>query len=150
MTLVISHNNYAKQPSIDNATESRLERGKRLLATIDGDAGQAVINSLQQISPDFSNYLFEYPFGDVYARPGLDLLSKECSATQLAIAWVLTSPYWIIPITGCRKLAHLIDNLAAVTIKLSDEKYQQMNNYFPIGGIAGELYASSFRPETMK
>lgn len=58
-------------------TETRLERGRRMLQQIDGSAGQAVIDSLANIAPDFADYLFEYPFGDIMSRPGLDLRERE-------------------------------------------------------------------------
>jgi 4-carboxymuconolactone decarboxylase len=57
--------------------ESRLERGKRRLDEIDGEAGRNVIASLADIAPDFARYLFEFPFGDIYCRPGLDLRGRE-------------------------------------------------------------------------
>lgn len=60
-----------------SAGESRLERGKRALAEIDGEAGNNVITALADIAPDFATYLFEFPFGDIYSRPGLDLRSRE-------------------------------------------------------------------------
>lgn len=57
--------------------ESRLERGKRRLSEIDGEAGNKVIAALADIAPDFATYLFEFPFGDIYSRPGLDLRARE-------------------------------------------------------------------------
>lgn len=60
-----------------NGGESRLERGRRALADIDGDAGAKVIDALADIAPDFATYLFEFPFGDIYSRPGLDLRARE-------------------------------------------------------------------------
>ena len=66
-------------------TESRFERGQRALSEIDGQAGEAVIASLADIAPDFARYLIEFPFGDIYARPGLDLRSREI-ATIAALA----------------------------------------------------------------
>ncbi len=65
--------------------ESRLERGRRVLSEIDGLAGQKVVDALADISPDFANYLFEFPFGDIYSRPGLDVRSREI-ATIAALA----------------------------------------------------------------
>ncbi|TIV30649.1 MAG: carboxymuconolactone decarboxylase family protein, partial [Mesorhizobium sp.] len=41
-----------------NVSESRLERGKRALAEIDGEAGRNVIAALADIAPDFANYVF--------------------------------------------------------------------------------------------
>ncbi|MDR0478961.1 MAG: carboxymuconolactone decarboxylase family protein [Burkholderiaceae bacterium] len=57
--------------------ESRLERGRRMLAEIDGNGGEQVVSSLADIAPDFGNYLLEFPFGDIYARTGLDMRSRE-------------------------------------------------------------------------
>jgi 4-carboxymuconolactone decarboxylase len=57
--------------------DNRFERGQRALAAIDGEAGQAVIDSLADIAPDFARYVIEFPFGDIYSRPGLDLRSRE-------------------------------------------------------------------------
>ena len=67
------------------AEESRLERGTRKLAEIDGEAGQRVIDALADIAPDFATYLLEYPFGDIYVRPGLDVRAREI-ATIAALA----------------------------------------------------------------
>ena len=65
--------------------ETRNERGRRLLAEIDGAAGQNVIDSLAGIAPDFADLLFEFPFGDIYARPGLNFRDREI-ATIAALA----------------------------------------------------------------
>jgi 4-carboxymuconolactone decarboxylase len=65
--------------------ESRLERGKRALAEIDGEAGHKVVAALADIAPDFATYLFEFPFGDIYSRPGLSLRDREI-ATVAALA----------------------------------------------------------------
>jgi len=60
--------------------ESRLQRGRRALAEIDGEAGAKVIDALADIAPDFATYVFEFPFGDIYSRPGLDLKAREIAA----------------------------------------------------------------------
>ena len=57
--------------------ESRLDRGRRALAEIDGRGGEQVIASLADIAPDFATYVLEFPFGDIYSRPGLDLRARE-------------------------------------------------------------------------
>lgn len=57
--------------------ETRYVRGLARLAEIDGEAGTRVIESLADIAPDFARLLIEFPFGDVYSRPGLDLRSRE-------------------------------------------------------------------------
>jgi 4-carboxymuconolactone decarboxylase len=58
-------------------SETRLERGKRALDEIDGAGGARVVAALADIAPDFARYIIEFPFGDIYSRPGLDLRSRE-------------------------------------------------------------------------
>lgn len=48
-----------------------------MLSTIDGSAGERVIDALADIAPDFARYLLEFGFGDIYARDGLDLRARE-------------------------------------------------------------------------
>jgi 4-carboxymuconolactone decarboxylase len=60
-----------------NGDESRLQRGQRALAEIDGEAGAQVIAALADVAPDFATYLVEFPFGDIYSRPGLDFRARE-------------------------------------------------------------------------
>ena len=71
---------------------SRYERGLRALADIDGHAGQAVIDSLAGIAPDFARYLLEFPFGDIYSRPGLDLRSREIATVAALTAMGNAAP----------------------------------------------------------
>ncbi len=58
-------------------TSERYTTGLDMLQRVDGKGGEAVVKSLQAIAPDFASYLIEFPFGDIYARPGLDLRSRE-------------------------------------------------------------------------
>jgi 4-carboxymuconolactone decarboxylase len=74
------------------AGESRLERGKRALAQIDGEAGEAVVSALADIAPDFATYLLEFPFGDIYSRPGLDLRAREIATIAALTAMGNAAP----------------------------------------------------------
>ncbi|WP_394178806.1 carboxymuconolactone decarboxylase family protein [Marinomonas posidonica] len=65
---------------------SRYDIGREQLAKIDGDAGEKVIDSLKDICPDLAKYTIEYPFGDIYARPGLDLKSREIATVAALTA----------------------------------------------------------------
>lgn len=65
---------------------SRYERGLAKLREIDGQAGEHVLESLEGIAPDFARYLIEFPFGDIYSRPGLDLKSREIAVVAALTA----------------------------------------------------------------
>jgi len=58
-------------------SNERYQRGLDKLAEIDSRQAQRVIDSLADIAPDFAQYLIEFPFGDIYSRPGLDLRTRE-------------------------------------------------------------------------
>ncbi|HET7773118.1 MAG TPA: carboxymuconolactone decarboxylase family protein, partial [Burkholderiaceae bacterium] len=55
----------------------RYLRGMRRLADVDGPAGQRVVERLAADFPEFATYLVEFPFGDIYCRPGLPLRERE-------------------------------------------------------------------------
>jgi 4-carboxymuconolactone decarboxylase len=57
--------------------QSRYDRGWDQLRSIDGQAGERVIASLQDIAPDLGRYVIEYAFGDIYSRPTLDSQQRQ-------------------------------------------------------------------------
>lgn len=75
-----------------NLNESRLERGMRALSEIDGKAGENVIAALADIAPDFARYLIEFPFGDIYSRPGIDLRAREIATIAALTAMGNATP----------------------------------------------------------
>ncbi|MFZ6638341.1 carboxymuconolactone decarboxylase family protein [Undibacterium sp. TC4M20W] len=64
----------------------RYQRGWEKLREIDGEAGEKVIAALADIAPDFARYLIEFPFGDIYSRPQLDLKSREIAVVAALTA----------------------------------------------------------------
>ena len=73
-----------------------------------------------------------YPLaaGDL-TRPGgaLDTIAHKLQATpsQVALAWVLKRSPVMLPIPGTGKVAHLEENVAAATIKLTDEEFATLD-----------------------
>lgn len=70
-------------PSVDS---ERFQRGWEQLKAIDGEAGEQVIESLKGVAPDLARYVIEFPFGDIYSRPGLDLKSREIATVAALTA----------------------------------------------------------------
>jgi 4-carboxymuconolactone decarboxylase len=70
----------------------RYDRGLRALSAIDGDAGEKVVDALADIAPDFARYLIEFPFGDIYSRPGLDLRAREIATIAALTAMGNAAP----------------------------------------------------------
>jgi 4-carboxymuconolactone decarboxylase len=89
-------------------TETRYDRGLRKLSEIDGKAGERVIESLSDIAPDFARYLIEFPFGDIYSRPNLDLKCREIATVAALTALGNAQPQLKVHIqaalnVGCSK-----------------------------------------------
>ena len=80
--------------------ESRYERGLAKLREIDGEAGERVLESLDGIAPDFARYLIEFPFGDIYSRPSLDLKSREIAVVAALTALGKSAPQLKVHIQG--------------------------------------------------
>jgi 4-carboxymuconolactone decarboxylase len=57
--------------------EIRYERGLFTMRKMFGPGIDSALESLEATSPDLARCLVEFPFADVYARPGLDLKTRE-------------------------------------------------------------------------
>jgi len=81
-------------------TNERYVRGWEKLKEIDGQAGENVIASLRDIAPDFATYIIEFPFGDIYSRPGLDLKTRELAVVASLTALGSAAPQLKVHIHG--------------------------------------------------
>jgi 4-carboxymuconolactone decarboxylase len=102
-----------------NAGESRLERGKRALAEIDGHAGEKVVSALADIAPDFATYLLEFPFGDIYSRPGLDLRSREIATIAALTAMGNAAPQLKVHIEAGMNVGLSRDEIVEIIMQMA-------------------------------
>ncbi|MGE0269117.1 MAG: carboxymuconolactone decarboxylase family protein [Candidatus Omnitrophota bacterium] len=58
-------------------TEDRYKKGLATLDKINSEAGERILNLLKDISPDMAKFVIEFPYGDIYSRPGLDIKVRE-------------------------------------------------------------------------
>jgi len=68
------------------AAVSRFDRGWERLRSIDGEAGERVINALKEVAPNLARYTIEFPFGDVFDPTTLDLRSREIATVAALTA----------------------------------------------------------------
>jgi aryl-alcohol dehydrogenase-like predicted oxidoreductase len=66
---------------------------------------------------------------------------KRCTASQLALAWVLAQGQDMVPIPGTKRRKYLEENLAAVEIELTRQDLERIDQAAPKGVAAGERYA---------
>jgi aryl-alcohol dehydrogenase-like predicted oxidoreductase len=67
---------------------------------------------------------------------------KGCTASQLALAWVLHQGNDILPLFGTTKKERLKENIDATAITLTTEDLNFLDEHFPEGAFAGTRYAA--------
>lgn len=77
---------------------------------------------------------------DLVAR--LEQLAREkgCTATQLALAWVLAQGEEIVPIPGTKRRKYLDENLGALEVRLTPADLAAIAEAAPVGVAAGLRY----------
>ena len=69
---------------------------------------------------------------------------KGCTASQLALAWVLSRADFIVPIPGTKRRRYLEENAGALSVKLSRAELERLDTIMPAGAASGLRY-----PEAM-
>lgn len=77
---------------------------------------------------------------DLVARINDLAQQKHCTASQLALAWVLAQGDTIVPIPGTKRVQYLEENLGALDISLSTDELAQLDEIAPKGATAGSRY----------
>jgi 4-carboxymuconolactone decarboxylase len=106
--------NQTHQPTPD-----RFQRGLAKLREIDGEAGERVIDSLADIAPDFARYLIEFPFGDIYSRPGLDLRSREIAVVAALTALGNATPQLKVHLQAALNVGVSRDEIIEVIMQMA-------------------------------
>lgn len=66
--------------------------------------------------------------------------AKGCTASQLALAWVLAQGPDIVPIPGTKRARYLDENLGATKVTLTAEERRQIDAILPVGAATGARY----------
>ena len=65
---------------------------------------------------------------------------KKCTASQLALAWVLAQGDFIVPIPGTKRRRYLEENLGAAGVVITPEDRARIDAVLPPGAASGERY----------
>lgn len=99
--------------------QDRYKRGWEMLRKVDAEIGVKVIESLKDISPDLGRYLIEFPFGDIYSRPGLDLKSREIAAVAALTALGNAQPQLRVHIHGALNVGCIRQEVIEVILQMA-------------------------------
>lgn len=97
----------------------RYATGLNILRQVDGKSGEVVLESLRDIAPDFARYLIEFPFGDIYARPGLDLKSREIAVVAALTALGNASPQLKVHIAAALHVGCTREEIVEVIMQMA-------------------------------
>jgi aryl-alcohol dehydrogenase-like predicted oxidoreductase len=93
-------------------------------------------------SPRFQGSNFQKNL-DLVAKLGELAQRKGCTASQLALAWVLARGDDIVPIPGTKRERYLDENLGAARVKLTPEDMKEIETVLPAGAAAGDRYPAA-------
>lgn len=65
---------------------------------------------------------------------------KGCTASQLALAWVIAQGEHVFPIPGTKRIKYLEENVHALNVFLTTEELASINNLFPKDAASGTRY----------
>jgi aryl-alcohol dehydrogenase-like predicted oxidoreductase len=99
---------------------------------------------------DASNPIYRRRLNDrIYdVVDGLEPIAKEknCTLSQLALAWVLRQPGVTSPIIGPRTMEQYTDNLGALDVEITDDDRKQINRIIRRGDSVAPFYEAEFGP----
>ncbi|MGI8508955.1 MAG: aldo/keto reductase [Gemmatimonadaceae bacterium] len=111
------------------------------------------IKSIDDLAPDDfrrNNPRFQ---GDNFQK-NLDLVArveeiareKGCTASQLALAWVMAQGDDVVPIPGTKRSKYLEENVAATNVQLTQDDLRRIDEAAPQGVAAGTRYPEAAMP----
>jgi aryl-alcohol dehydrogenase-like predicted oxidoreductase len=65
---------------------------------------------------------------------------RRCTLGQLALAWLLARGSDIVPIPGTKRKERLLENIGALSVKLTADDLAQISDSIPVGAAAGLRY----------
>ena len=96
-------------------------------------------NDFRRLNPRFQGDNFKRNL-EVIERVRLIAAEKSVTPSQLALAWLLTRGEDIVPIPGTKRRKYLEENVASVTIRLTESDLSRIEAVAPKGFAMGDRY----------
>lgn len=96
-------------------------------------------DDFRRISPRFQGENFRKNL-ELVERMKQFAREKGCTASQLALAWVLAQGGDMVPIPGTKRRKYLEENAAAADVQLTRADLSRIEEISPRGAVAGERY----------
>ncbi|ASJ55424.1 4-carboxymuconolactone decarboxylase [Brevibacillus formosus] len=99
--------------------EIKYEVGSQVMNQVVGESGVHTREFLKGIAPDFERFLVEFPFGDIYSRPGLDLKSREIATVAALTALGYAIPQLKVHINGALNVGWTKEEIMEIMMQMA-------------------------------
>jgi aryl-alcohol dehydrogenase-like predicted oxidoreductase len=121
--------------ALSNVTQEHIERARKIVPIVSVQNRYSFADREWDYVVDYCDrngiaYIPWYPLGaGKVAGEVLDRIARAHSAspTQIALAWLLHRSPIMLPIPGTSSIEHLEQNVAAASLRLTDEDYQTLS-----------------------
>jgi aryl-alcohol dehydrogenase-like predicted oxidoreductase len=121
--------------ALSNVTQEHIERARRIVPIVSVQNRYSFADREWDYVVDYCErngiaFIPWFPLGaGKVAGEVLNQIAKvhRASPTQVALAWLLRRSSIMLPIPGTSSIEHLEENVAAASIRLADEHYQELS-----------------------
>lgn len=100
-------------------SDSRRVKGIETLEKITGAAGNTVVNSLRDISPELGEWIVDFAYGDVFSRPGIALCTRELATISALTALGNAQPQLKVHIEGALNVGCKPEEIVEIIIQMA-------------------------------
>jgi pyridoxine 4-dehydrogenase len=131
--------------ALSNVTQEHIERARRIVPIVSVQNRYSFADREWDYVVDYCErngigFIPWFPLGaGKVAGEVLDQIARAHSAspTQVALAWLLHRSPIMLPIPGTSSIEHLEQNVAAVSLRLSDVEYEELSRVPQLVGARG-------------
>lgn len=109
----------APRAEVVSYSDDRRSRGLRALAEITGEAGVAVVQDLRATAPDLADWIIDFSYGDVMARPGLDRRTRQLATIAALTAMGNAQPQLKLHVQGALKVGCKPQEIIEVILQMT-------------------------------
>jgi aryl-alcohol dehydrogenase-like predicted oxidoreductase len=121
--------------ALSNVTQEHIERARRIVPIVSVQNRYSFADREWDYVVDYCErngiaFIPWFPLGaGKVAGEMLNQIAQahRASPTQIALAWLLRRSRIMLPIPGTSSIKHLEENVAAVTVRLTDQEYERLS-----------------------
>ncbi|SEQ44606.1 4-carboxymuconolactone decarboxylase [Pseudomonas cuatrocienegasensis] len=99
--------------------DNRRVKGVETLERITGTAGNNVVKSLSDISPELGEWIVDFAYGDVFSRPGVALCTRELATIAALTALGNAQPQLKVHIEGALNVGCKPEEIVEIIIQMA-------------------------------